>query len=282
MTAVVTVPGIYDLPDDVYHADPVAGGSLSSTGARKLLPPSCPARFLHDRENPEQKAVFDFGSAAHKLILESGPTIRVVDADDWRTIAAKQQRDEARAAGQVPILRDDYARIQDMVDAIRAHPFAYRLFDPALGGRAEQSLFWEGDGIWKRARLDWLPARDEFERVIVPDYKTCASADPGALAKAVANFGYHQQAAWYIEAVEAVADVTAQFVFVAQEKTPPYLVTVFELDREALRAGRERNARACEIYRDCTAAGVWPAYSSDVELIALPRWASYLHEMEYA
>jgi len=46
MTAVVdqvliTEPGVYALPADVYHADPVAGGSLSSSGAKKLL--ACPA-----------------------------------------------------------------------------------------------------------------------------------------------------------------------------------------------------------------------------------------------
>lgn len=41
-TWTITEPGVYDLPAEVYHADPVEGGSLSSTGARKLLPPSCP------------------------------------------------------------------------------------------------------------------------------------------------------------------------------------------------------------------------------------------------
>ncbi len=32
----ITVAGVYDIPADVYHADPVEGGSLSSTGARTL------------------------------------------------------------------------------------------------------------------------------------------------------------------------------------------------------------------------------------------------------
>ena len=32
--------GVYDIPEDLYHRDPVPGGSLSCSGAKKLLPPS--------------------------------------------------------------------------------------------------------------------------------------------------------------------------------------------------------------------------------------------------
>jgi hypothetical protein len=42
---VITQPGVYDLPADVYHADPVPpelGGSLSSSGAKLLLPRPAP------------------------------------------------------------------------------------------------------------------------------------------------------------------------------------------------------------------------------------------------
>ena len=37
--------GVYDLPAAAYHRDPVEGGSLSASGAKKLMPPSCPALF---------------------------------------------------------------------------------------------------------------------------------------------------------------------------------------------------------------------------------------------
>jgi len=33
----VTAPGVYDIPAEAYHADPVPGGSLSASGARDLL-----------------------------------------------------------------------------------------------------------------------------------------------------------------------------------------------------------------------------------------------------
>ncbi|MGW9447058.1 hypothetical protein, partial [Bacillus mobilis] len=48
----ITRPGVYDgIPEAVYHRDPVPGGSLSSSGARKLLAPSCPALFKYDQEH---------------------------------------------------------------------------------------------------------------------------------------------------------------------------------------------------------------------------------------
>src|SRR5258708_26204894 len=43
--------GVYGIPADAYHADPIEGGSLSSSGARRLLPPGCPALFRQDRKS---------------------------------------------------------------------------------------------------------------------------------------------------------------------------------------------------------------------------------------
>ena len=70
-------PGVYTLPADEYHADPVKGGSLSSSGARKIL--ECPARFRWERDHPPVPTdAFNFGHAAHKLVLGAGPDVEVV------------------------------------------------------------------------------------------------------------------------------------------------------------------------------------------------------------
>jgi hypothetical protein len=256
----------------------VPGGSLSSSGARKLLPPSCPALYRWERDHPQPRRHFELGSAAHRMVLGLGAEWALLDYPDYRTKAAQQARDAARAAGAVPILGPEYEQIQAMAAAIRAHPFAGALFDPERGGNAEQSLFWEADGIWKRARLDWLPTPIGAQRLIVADYKTTASAEPGHIAKAVANFGYHVQAAFYLEGVRELAGDGAAFAFVFQEKTPPYLITVCELDTDALRAGQLLAEQAIEVYRDCKAADLWPGYATDIELISLPAWAARTRE----
>ena len=185
-------------------------------------------------------------------------------------------------AGKVPLLEDEWGQVIDMAQAIRRHPIAAAIFDPTRG-KPEQVLVWEDPdtGVRRRAMVDWLPTA-AGRRLIVADYKTTTSASPAALTRSVASFGYHQQAPWYLDGAIALGlDEAPAFVFVAQEKTAPYLVTVFQLDENALRIGRDLNRRALEVYRDCTASDVWPGYSSDVEVIALPRWAERQHEETY-
>ncbi|MDH6460147.1 hypothetical protein M2302_000298 [Micromonospora sp. A200] len=280
---IVTEPGVYDgMPDAVYHGDPVPAGSLSSSGARKLLE-TCPARFDYERRHPEPpKKTFDIGHAAHKLVLGVGPHLEVVPGDRWDTKDAKAHVAKVRDLGGVPLKQADHDHVTAMADAIRRHPIASALFNPAAGGKPEQSLFWiDGDtGTWRRARTDWLPAQGRG-RLIVPDYKTCLSAHPEAVRKAVHNHGYYMQAAWYLDGIAAAGlGEDAAFVFVFQEKTPPYLVTVVELDAEALMTGRELNRRALHIYAECTANGVWPGYGDDhdIALVSLPAWATRTEE----
>lgn len=282
MTAVAddVIPGVYDISDEMYHSDPVPGGSLSSSGARKLLPPSCPAifRYYATRPSPPRRE-FDFGHAAHKLVLGKGPDLAVVDAKDWRTKAAKEARDAAYAEGKVPILASEYRRAEAMARAVREHPIASAILDPEIGD-PEQTLIWQDSqtGIWRRARLDWLP-NGQSGRFIVADYKTTVSANPDAIRKSVYSYGYHAQEDWYLDGVESLglAEDPAM-VFIFQEKTPPYLITVIQIDPAARRAGRRMNRLAIDIYRQCRETGVWPGYTDDIPLISLPSWADLYEE----
>lgn len=281
----ITEPGVYEIPADEYHFDPVEGGSLSSSGARRLLPPSCPARFRWEVDNPRPSTrAMELGTAAHARVLSIGPEIVVVDAGDWRTKAAQQERDGARARGAVPLLAHENEQIEAMARALREHPLASALLDPDTG-TAEPSLFWvdQPTGVWCRARLDWLPTPTVGDRrLIVPDYKTTRSADPEKFAKSAFDYGYFQQAAWYVDGALALGlaeDVA--FVFIAQDKDPPYLVTVAEADGLALRHGRDRNREALELYAECRRTDTWPGYTDDVADLSLPVWLEnqYLREL---
>lgn len=278
--APITEPGIYDMTNEVYHSHRYA---LSSSGARKLLPPSCPAIFRYEQDTPQPvKKVWDIGNAAHKLVLGNGPTLVQIDAEEWRTNKVKDEVADVRAAGNIPLKPSEHQQVHDMADALRRHPVASLLFDPERG-TPEQSLFWRDDrtGVMRRARLDWLP-NPRTGRLIIPDYKTCRSANPEKLAKDIDEYGYHQQDDTYRSGAQAlgIANDDAAFVFVCQEKTAPYLVTVVELNPMALRVARDLNRQAIETYRICCETGRWPGYSDEIELISLPAWAEnrYLQE----
>jgi len=276
----MTAPGLYPEFDELaYHRDP----ALSASGAKRLLPPGCPALFKHDRDNggrPNKRA-FDVGHAAHAAVLGVGLELVVVDADNWMTKAAKETRDAAYAEGKCPILAKEKAAVDAMALEIRRHPIASKLLDPDHG-RPEVSVFWEDKqrGIDRRSRFDWLPDTDGGQ-LIVPDYKTTASAEPRAFAKSIFNFGYDIQDAFYSDAVRAAGiaeDVSLRFI--AQETTAPYLITIHELDEIGLRLGRERVDRACALFAKCTATGVWPGYSDDIELVSPPYWLTDEYGME--
>lgn len=267
----VTEPGIYAMTADQYHADPVAGGSLSSHGARDLL--KCPAVFRHKRDTyaPVHKPDYDEGTAAHLAVLGAGASVVVVNAPDWRTKAAQQDRDAAYAAGKTPILKHKWDRIKtDQVAAVRAHPLANAILS---GGRPELVLVWQDEttGVWCRAMLDYL------HQLWIGDYKTCENVDPVdpyAIRKAISSYGYFIQAVHYQDGAAALGLGVLPFYFVFQEKTEPYLVSVVDLDDEYRAIGRRRVDLARQIYRDCMAADQWPAYlaTNEIATIAPPRW----------
>ncbi|MER7734150.1 PD-(D/E)XK nuclease-like domain-containing protein [Streptomyces erythrochromogenes] len=284
-TLVVTEPGIYPMTADQYHADPVPGGSLSSSGARKLLDRS-PAIYRHEQDHGQaHKRTFDLGHAAHRLVLGEGADIVEIKCADYKTKAAQADRDAARFEGATPLLTKEYEQVKAMANAIRQDPIAGRLFTPGEGV-PEQALFWTDGptGITRRALIDWTKNRRTGSRLILTDYKTTTDASLTAVAKTVANYGYHQQAAWYIDAATALdlGDEDTELVFVFQEKTAPYLVTVIQLPRDDVRRGRQKNRRAIEQYAECTATGIWPGHHEGVAIVSLPHWEQIRHDEEYS
>lgn len=261
-------PGIYpDIPDTEYHA---AKDILSSSGARRLIT-STPRKFYEEMTTVRPyNPAFEIGHAAHTLMLTVGDPFEVVDADSWRTKDAKAARDAALQAGNTPLLTKEYAQVRAMADAILEHPVTGELFT-RNDTTSEQSLYWtdEQTGVACRARPD-LAVNDWS---LIVDYKTTLSADPKEFAKSIAKYGYHQQQAWYSEAVETLTGIRPEFVFVCQEKTPPYEVSLIQLDADAVRIGGRLNEDARSIYAACMDSGVWPSYPTSVQVVGLPAWA---------
>ena len=258
--------GLYaDISDADYHA---CRNSLSSSGARLLL--RAPAKFRHAQDNPTHKDVFDFGSAAHTLVLGKGDSIAVVDAESWRGKDAQEQRNTARANHQIPLLAADHRKALAMADAVHAHPLANELLSDGI---AEHSGFWTDDRTWLQLRFrpDWIT--NWRGQTTVVDYKTSVTADPNQFARKAYDFGYHFQAAWYIAGYEALIGVEPRFLFIVQEKEPPYLTSVVEFDTGAVQAGLADMRTALDVFVACKESGVWPGYGDMVHNIALPAWA---------
>ena len=275
----ITEPDAYaGFPEAAYHDDPVPGGSLSSTGARKLLD-TCPAKFRWWADHREPyKQVFEEGKAAHRKTLGVGPDLVVVEGDGkkgpevWDTDRVKARVAEVRDAGNVPLKPSQMAMVDAMHDALLAEPMARPLLDPDQGA-TELSLFWRRGTVWGRGRIDRLTKLRSGRPVIV-DYKTCASAAQADVVKAIARYGLHIQGAFYLAGAVALGMVPedAGYLLLMQEKEPPYLATVVEPDFAAMRMGAIRTRQAFDLFAECAASGRWPGYAEDVVLAELPPW----------
>ena len=277
--SLITEPCVVDgMPDAEYHADPVEGGSLSSTGARTLL--RSPALYQWEQAHRVEKDTYDVGHAVHYKVLGVGAPLVLCNFDSWRTKDAREAKVAARLAGGAPILTKDAAVIDAMAEAMLAHPLAKALLEKP--GKAEQSIFAPDPttGVWLRARIDRLPDPGEG-RTIAVDVKTAISADPYEFRRSAAGFGYDVQAEWY-QAVLRMArgDTDTAFIFAIVEKDPPHLVSVVELVAEFPEIGRRKMRRAIDTFNACRDSDEWPGYEPIVHAVEPPRWYVYQDQEE--
>lgn len=279
--------GIWDIPAGDYHDDRLdAEPSLSSSIAHLICAQSPLHAFhQHPRLNPqvERKNAthLDIGTAAHALLLEDRNVIAVVDAPDWKTKRAQEERDQARAAGMVPLLVHQAAEVTAMVAAARDQLAAHRADPPLFAdGRAEQTLVWQEGDITCRARLDWL--RDD--RAAIDDYKTTGrSANPAAYSgRTLYELGRDVQAAFYLRGVRALTGAEAAFRWAIQETTPPYALSVVAPGPAVLALAGKKVEYAIHRWRQCLDSGQWPGFPDEVCYADLPPWeeAAWLEKEE--
>ncbi|POY10461.1 PD-(D/E)XK nuclease-like domain-containing protein [Mycobacterium kansasii] len=269
--------GLYTGISDVdYHADKA---SLSSSGARRLL--RSPAKFRWQLDQPPETGThFDVGHFVHAKVLGVGQPVVIIDASDYKTKAAQRARDEAYAAGHIPMLRTAAAEAQQMAEAILAHTGAKRLLE---GGTPELSVYWHdlATKVRLRARFDSMREFPDGRQPLVVDVKTTGtSAAPEDFAAAAGKYQLHFQNAWYDAAVRAIGihPDGARFVFINVEKDPPYLVSLTQLQPSAIALGAQRVRRAIDLYAQCLATDHWPGYGDDIHTVDLPRWTYFQEE----
>lgn len=276
----IDTPGLYDrIPEDVYHTGlNTPTPSLSNSSMADLLGLRTPAHFRYNRDHPSgARRVFDIGRAAHARVLGIGEEMASCPAEylsingQMSTTKAKAWCAEQRAQGVVPLRPDDYALVRDMANALADHPHASEVLT-APGMRPEVSAYGIDPvtGVWLRGRFDVLDAA-------IFDYKTAACAHPEAFRKSAWTYGYHRQDCLYSLLHELATGQPAEadrLTFIVQEKTPPYLVSLVQLDDEFAAHASQQVRQAIDLYAECLATDTWPGYPAGVVTVSPPTYAT--------
>lgn len=253
-----------DLSNEEYHADKSA---ISSTDVKTVAKSTL---FHWKNMQRRNSTAFDQGSAVHALLLEPEKQLVLRGPKDRRGNAWKDAYAEAEAAGKVLLPEGEYYEAEAMAQAALFTPaVSILLQDENLV--AEASIFAEcpETGLKLKCRPDGFIA----DAGIVLDIKTAQDVSPHGFAKAVNQYGYDLQAAFYIYVLQLAGyqDVDS-FIFIGIEKSAPYCVQVHELSEMYLASAHNRMMaalRKIQIANETNDFGTgWP----DVNTIALPEW----------
>ena len=266
--------GIHTISEEAYHADPCAEPSLSSSIAKVLLNQSPRHAWMqHPQLNPdyrpEENSRFDLGSAAHALLLEGNQAkIAIIEAEDWRTKKAKEERDEARANGLLPVLiKYDFA-LKQMVKVAKEFIETTELKGIFADGQPEQTVIWQEQNIWCRARPDWLTNDNK----IILDYKTTDSAAPEVFIRQIPRMGYDLQSEFYTRGIYRLFNLMPVFIFLAQEIDPPYACSLVSLSNAYRDIADAKVERAMELWGQCLSTGNWPSYNPAIHYAEPNSW----------
>lgn len=240
-----------------------------------------PEKFKWAREHPEKPTpTLIFGTLVHCLLLE--PDAFNKQFSVWDD-AVKKTTKEGKAAyaefadalmGRQEVSRTMYEQAVEMVLKLRSTPFVGKL----LVGEHEMPIKWtdEMTGELCKIRLDCLTEING--ELLIVDYKTAADASYEGFKNHAPRYGYHFQAGMYCEGVEVVTGKKPRFVFVVQEKDPPYAVNVFDADEmEFIQKGKDKMRELLGIYHECKITNNWYGYMGVDPVIAelsLPAWAA--------
>lgn len=264
---------LFDLPADTYHADPCDAPSLSASIADLMLRKTATHAWqshprLNARYTPTHKPEFDMGTAVHTMLL-GGNQIAIIEANDYRTKAAKELRDEAREAGHTPLLAHQHEQVERIATTalkqIEAHP------DVSLtGGNPEVTMIWFDfvHQCWCRSRPDYLLRNGD-----ILDVKLTGTT-PHGWEKHAFNMGYDTRVGHYLSGVKyCMPDAhDTQYLFLNVEKDPPHNLFVTAFDPEAIAMAQAKANEATRRWAQCLRENEWPGWHQEVYHYAPPPW----------
>ena len=249
---------------------------ISASDLKRMVKSMALWKYEKDHPDENDNEVFQFGRAYHKLMLEPDDfdnEFVVSPKFDRRTKEGKAAYEEfvKESEGKEVITEETYQKLLEMQIALYNTPFVKLL----IKGEHEKSFFWtdEKSGVPCKCRPDSF---GEIKgNYVCIDLKTTQNAETQAFMRDAIKYGYDIQAAHYCEGLEIHYKKPFKFIFIAQEKTAPYLVNVLEADAYFMAAGKEVKDVLLERYKECLEKDEWPGYMDEsigINSLSVPAW----------
>lgn len=238
----------FGMPAADYHADSSISASFLRTAIKRTLAHAHLSRISDFEQSPAMK----LGEALHCSVLEP--------LEFCKRFVAAPKIDRRSNDGK--------KKVDSMANAIRANDLAMRYLSSSQHMH-EVSLFWDRDGLPCKARLDCL-CPDECA---VVDIKTTTDANPHAFERTILKYGYHHQAAWYLDGCERTGIKNAtRFIFVVVESSAPFAVTVHEIDADYIAHASDEIDAILPSVKEAVRNIAYPAYAQKLNVIYAPPY----------
>lgn len=256
----MSVEIIRGMPEREYRARP----EISQSQLKAFRLPT-PAHAEHDLATPsdEDKDCLIAGHALHSIILENRVIHAAMPECDGRTKEGKAIKAAFHAANEGKLIVSFAlgAMIDGMAAGIMRNGEARAVLADRL--ETEVSIFWDG----MKARLDAVCPLG------VIDLKSCRKLLTARNFSAqIEEFGYHIQAAHYLEAAAVAGLPCEDFRFICVENFPPFCCRVFRLSHLSIEIGKIELERLRKLYFECKESGDYPGYPEVDQEIELPGW----------
>lgn len=206
---------IEDESIESYHSNPALSHSKVSFFENNF-PLTYHQKYTAKVLEPEgHKEHYDIGHAVEARLIGSEAYSKLVTVNttwaDFKSAAARQWRDEARAAGMIPFSPDNHKLVHRMYDAVMRNPDAVALLQ---AGTPQVTFRKKGRVVDVQCRCDWfghagavLPSDGQETGPFDCDLKSIESLSPSAFIgfdKQAMQLGYHRAAVWYRYVIRAV------------------------------------------------------------------------------
>jgi exodeoxyribonuclease VIII len=232
----------------------------------------------------EPTDAMDFGSLVHGLTLQPSQVADSIALIPESALTSNgQRRGKAWDAfcedtpGKLRVFREDYNRALMVARKIHLHPFWRAMYPHCL--YVENEIYWcdPESGVYCKGIPDIICDHDwSIDVKTTNSLSSFIQRGERYTSKAVLDFGYHKQGAFYLKGASLHYGVPkTRFALLVAETNPPYRVFAMELTRDTLEIGECRMQWLLNDLRRRIDQQDWSEEGEACLLqVGLPTWAS--------